>query len=48
LVKILSYLLTIVDAVTKPNIGTPAFAKAKLAAIIAAANADPPLSRTVA
>jgi len=34
--------------VTKPNIGTPAFAKAKLAAIIAEANAEPPLSRTVA
>lgn len=41
-------LLTTVDAVTKPNIGTPAFAKARLAAVIAAARADPPLSRTVA
>jgi len=37
-----------VDAVTKPNIDTPAFAKAKLAAVIAAAKADPPLSKTVA
>lgn len=41
-------LLTTVDAVTRPNIGTPALAKAKLAAIIAAAKAEPPLSRTVA
>lgn len=37
-----------VEAVTKPNIGTLALAKAILAAIIAAANADPALSRIVA
>lgn len=36
------------EAVTKPNIGTPALAKAVLAAIIAAANEEPALSRTVA
>lgn len=40
--------LTIVDAVTIPNIGTPALAKAVLAAIIAAANEDPALSKTIA
>lgn len=39
---------TIVTAVTRPNIGTLALDKAKLAAIIAAANADPPFSRTSA
>lgn len=37
-----------VDAVTKPYIGTPALAKAKLAAMIAPAKAEPPLSKTTA
>lgn len=40
--------LTAVVAVTKPNIGTLASASARLAPIIAAPNADPPLSKTVA
>lgn len=37
-----------VEAVTKPNIGTLALAKAILAAMIAAAKEDPALSKTIA
>lgn len=36
-----------VDAVTRPNIGTPALASAKLATVIAAAKDEPLLSKTV-